>query len=468
MKTISTLIPGQIPEHLRTDAPIFVDFLKTYYQYAEQLDSGLGVIQNFSEESDIDLCQEKYIDDFYATYGNHIPSDLAMDRRNFLKLLRTIYEAKGTEKAIKLLFLAVFNDAIEVSYPGNFVLRASDGRWSREQFVTLTTIFGTPPAAGDQLSFSNATGSYVFEALRVENVGTGLTRIFFQTYSKMQFDDAQRVQFFNSAGVLQYVGDLVLSPASFTILNPGADWLVGQVVIIPGSQSDTICRVTSINSTGGVTGLEVIEYGHAHDLGQITTISPYPNKPETSGISVSSVLTSISPDVYTHTLNIDDSIDGISEEIVGISDGISSESYMAEDYWVRGYGGWIAFAQSNLIVSNPTAAIDTGLTLEQWLASRMTIIFEFSKVVTARGFFKTEDGQLSNQSIRLQDNYFYQPFSYLIDTHQDIRSYQEMMQIIHPAGTKRFSNLILDADISVVSTIERNIASQVGGWIDPV
>jgi hypothetical protein len=80
-------------------------------------------------------------------------------------------------------------------------------------------------------------------------------------------------------------------------------------------------------------------------------------------------------------------------------------------------------------------------------------------MVSTKGYFSNENGQLSNQFIRLQDNYFYQPFSYVIETNLDVREYKDILNISHPAGTKRFS--ILEKSVSYYLPVQgsRTISS---------
>jgi hypothetical protein len=248
-----------------------------------------------------------------------------------------------------------------------------------------------------------------------------------------------------------------------TIAIPGADWQVGHVFVIPGkNNSNSIARVTGITPSGGISKIEILEYG-IHDENEIFTISPYKNRPTSSGLLVESVLVSVLPNVYHHTITIEDSTDGIDESITGISDTIEDSYYLSE-YMVRGYYGSELvnkiFSQSFPPASNQ----DTEITQQEWLNSRATLIYTFGNLVTSKGKFSNENGQLSNQFIRLQDNYYYQPFSYVIETSRDVEEYRNILKIAHPAGTKRFSTLEKTVncafDVEVFRTQSYEIISQ--------
>jgi hypothetical protein len=456
MKT-SEIIKTHIPEHIVSDAPLFVAFVDAYYKYVDTATQGHGQIQNALVNSDIDLCDESFVDDFYQMYANNLPRVIAMDRRNFIKILRSIHESSGTEKALRLAFQAIFNESIKVSFPGESRLKTSDGVWVREKYITLDTKFGAIPDGAIRMSFSNQQGDFSFETTRTEVIGTTV-RCYFQSYTKIAFDVGQRVYHFSASGNMIYAGDLIKSPSYLSIISPGRDWQVGQVVAIPGSFQNTIARVTSINAIGGITGVEIVEYGNEHSDGQIVTVSPYPNRPASSAVVVESVLTQAYPPIYSHNISITEYIDKLDETVVGISDSLTVNSYFLEDY-VESYVGHNVFAQQTISTSVTTDEDIGSLTIEEWLASRATLSYQYGDVVTLRGYYLNEQGQISNQSIKLQDNYFYQAFSYLIETSQDISQYETLLNITHPAGSKQFSDLTKTGELGIEITPSREIVN---------
>jgi hypothetical protein len=454
MKT-SEIIKTQLPEHIVSDAPLFVAFVDAYYKYVDNVTQGHGQIQNSLTNSDIDLCDESFVDEFYQMYASNLPREVAMDRRNFIKILRSIHEASGTEKALRLAFQAIFNETVKVSFPGESRLKTSDGIWVREKYITLETKFGSIPDGAIKMSFSNASGDFSFETTRTEIIGSTV-RCYFQSYTKITFDIGQRVFHYDANGVMIYAGDLIKSPSYLSIVSPGKNWQVGQVVVIPGSNQNTIARVTSVNAIGGITGVEIVEYGNTHSDGQVITVSPYPNRPASSAIVVDSILTQVSPPIYSHTISITEYVEKLSESVVGVSNGLSVNSYFLENY-VESYVGHNAFSQQFSSQSVSTVEDTGGLTIETWLASRATLAYQYGDVITLRGYYLNEQGQISNQTIKLQDNYFYQAFSYLIETSQDISQYESILNITHPAGSKSFSDLTKSGNVEITVTPSREI-----------
>lgn len=434
---------------MREESPLFKAFVELYYKYADQKDSAGYQILNASVESDIDTVDSKDIDKFYDTYGPSFPRVVALDRRNLVKILNKIYEAKGTEKAIKLLFRSVFNDEIKISYPGEQRLKASDGVWVREKYITINTLTGALPQGQTLLSISNELGNFTFETLRSEVLPGGYVRVYFQSYFNIYFNANQRVINFDETGAIVFAGDIVASPSYLEIVNPGVGWRLGQTFVIPGSSKNSLARVSSINTTGGILGVDILEYGYNHSANQILTLSPYPIQPETGESYVESVLTSVTPTpVYTHTLRVSEPVKRISEKVGGVVDTISG--YFSQDYVENSYIGASVLSVVINQEYNPIPQ-DTDLTIAEWELSRATFVFRQENVVTTRGYYETDTGQVSNSFIKLQDNYFYQAYSYLIKTSKDINEYEGLLKIIHPAGLKQFANLTKSTNLDITT-----------------
>ena len=436
---ISPLISGQLPEHLREDSPLFVNFLETYYRYASQRGKAVGVLQYRAEDSDLDTTTDIYLEKFYEQNAKYFPKDVAFDRRNLLKLLNQIYEAKGTEKALVLVFRLLFNDAVTVTYPAEQILRASGGIWSQENYVTATTRFGLAPnLLPYALNVSNDFGDYFLAIKKVMKIDEVTTRFYYRSYEKVVFFDNQIVTINDFFGDPVYSGVLVKTTSKLTIKNPGTGWQQGQVILFPGSTAPTIARVTKVDSVGSIGGIEVVDYGYTHEDGQTLIISPYPNRPEDSTVDITTELVGVG--IYHYRISISDETDGCVESVVGIGTILDADSYFLNDYAEVGYMGKKVIGVLTQQVM-PLAVIKTGLTIQEWLASRAILVFNSDYVVKTKGSFYDDTSKISNQEVKLQDNFYYQPFSYVINTPKDIREYEGILTLTHPAGTKRFSDV---------------------------
>ena len=454
INNLAPIVSKNIPEYLRGESPLFKAFVELYYKYADQKESAGYQILNANIESDIDTASSADIDKFYDTYGPSFPRLVSLDRRNLIKLLNKIYEAKGTEKAIKLLFRSVFNDEVSIYYPGEQRLKPSDGVFVREKYFTLRTITGALPVTQVSLSISNELGNFTFENIRSEEIPGGYVRVYFQSYFNIQFAENQRVFYFSDAGSILSAGDIVSSPSYLEIVNPGAGWRVGQTFTIPGSSKNSLAKVTEVNTLGGIVSVEILDYGYNHSANQVITVSPYSIQPETSAIYVESVLTTVTPTpTFTHTIHVSEPVKKVFERVSGVVDTISG--YFSQNYVDNSYIGASVISTTFSQEYNPIPQ-DTDLSITDWNLSRATFVFRQENIVTTRGYLENDNGQLSNQFIKLQDNYFYQAYSYLIKTSVDVKEYEGLLKIIHPTGLKQFANLTKSTVLDLTPNYENS------------
>lgn len=442
---IAPLIINQIPEYLRGDSNLFMEFLRTYYEYAQLRNKSNGIVNYLKEDIDIDKTMDPYITKFYSVYGEYVPSETALDRRNLIKLLNKIYDAKGTEGTFRLLFKTLFNIDINIIYPSEQILRASDGIWEIFNFVTLSRVTGEIPDIDNLvLDFVNPSGTFTVDVTRVENISNGIDRFYFSHRINLDISDHQIINIRNSVGNILYSGEVKKTVTSVNIIFPGKFWQVGQIIPITGSSKNTTVRVTRLTADSGVDKVEIIDHGYGDDDNLVTIVSPFPNRPFGNVVDTQANIVSYSPLVYHHVINITDYIEGISESIVGTSSDFGALNYFFDDYAEIGYSTAEVFRKTEIAsgVQQTVTGPSSNVSIENWLLSRATLINSSSYVGKTRGKYKTDSGQLSNTNIRLQDNYYYQAFSYVIESTKSNSEYRGMIKISHPAGTKLFSNLI--------------------------
>ena len=71
-----------------------------------------------------------------------------------------------------------------------------------------------------------------------------------------------------------------------------------------------------------------------------------------------------------------------------------------------------------------------------------------SALVTYDGFFDDDGGKPSTRK-KLQDNYYYQRFSYVLKTNLSIEKYKDaLLALVHPSGFKVFGNVLLTNNIT--------------------
>lgn len=458
----SLIVSGQVPEFIAADSPLFVEFLQAYYKFADEYNIRIEILRDADRASSLLLSFLK------SELLNKYPAALINDRK-LIGVIRTLYRLKGTLSSIEVLFRLFFNDAVTIYQPSQQILRASDGRWLQEHYITVEQQYGDIDFSQPiQLKISNDDGIFFVNIDRYEIVSRSPSyniRFFYKSIRSIPYAASQTIDIVDDAGNITFRGKLVKSPSRLRVTSPGHDWKLGQAIIVEGSTSPTVARVTQIGPNGELQATEIIEYGYSHTENQTILISPYPNKPATSGWELETVVNGISNGIphYLHTLTLNSYISSIKESIFGLSNADSPNSYFLENYTSEIYNAQAVLQQEyqstgtsfGLIVTN------TDLTIEQWLSSRATIVYDFEYEIKTRGTWQADNGLISTPTIKLQDNYFYQMFSYVIQTSKQTSEYSGILSLIHPAGLKYFGELtkvanLINQDISITRDMSRN------------
>jgi hypothetical protein len=145
----SLLVNRQVPEFIREENPVFISFLEAYYEFLEnkqgdELNDLTSVAKDLRNISDIDESIDEFETQFFNTFANLVPRDAALDKSTLLKNVLPLYLSKGSERSFKLLFRMLFGQELELKYPKNDILRASDGKWLVENDIKVLPEVFTP------------------------------------------------------------------------------------------------------------------------------------------------------------------------------------------------------------------------------------------------------------------------------------------------------------------------------------
>jgi hypothetical protein len=173
---VSAIISDQLPEFVQSDHTTFVTFLEAYYEWMEQQGNAIEATRSARIVNDIDTTLEAFVTYFKENYLVDIPDSILNDKRNLLKNIKEFYKAKGTDKALILLFRMLFNEEVSVYYPKVDMLRVSDGKFTSDTIVNIKSI------TGDTTNISQIVGKQITQANNTAdntiNLATGLIENF--------------------------------------------------------------------------------------------------------------------------------------------------------------------------------------------------------------------------------------------------------------------------------------------------
>jgi len=97
-------------------------------------------IQQLLNYSDPDHTISDFLNQMKEEFLKTIPTDThaSLDTRKLIKNIKSLYRAKGTDKAHQAFFRMLFNENSEVYKPNEDMLRVSDGKFSTNTFLRCT------------------------------------------------------------------------------------------------------------------------------------------------------------------------------------------------------------------------------------------------------------------------------------------------------------------------------------------
>jgi hypothetical protein len=139
----SILVNRQLPEFIREDYPLFQSFLEAYYEFLQQKQENqqndlINVAKSLRTIKDVDDSIDNFENSFFNTFATLFPKESAVNKALLLKNALPVYLSKGSEKSFQFLFRLLFGKEVDVIYPRDNILRASDGKWITNSILRTT------------------------------------------------------------------------------------------------------------------------------------------------------------------------------------------------------------------------------------------------------------------------------------------------------------------------------------------
>jgi hypothetical protein len=140
----SLLVYNQLPEFIREEYPLFISFLESYYEFLEsevivngesQKNDLIRKLKDLKNISDVDISLSKFEEQFFNTFASVLPKETKVSKEFLIKNVLPLYKSKGTIKSFEFLFRILFNENINIEYPREQILKASDGKWVIENVI---------------------------------------------------------------------------------------------------------------------------------------------------------------------------------------------------------------------------------------------------------------------------------------------------------------------------------------------
>lgn len=272
--SISIFVKNQLPDFYRNEGPRFVAFLEAYYEWLESEGQALGYSRDLMEIRDVDQTLDMFIEHFRSKYLVNVRFNPKTSNVDLIKHASEIYRAKGSSRAVQLLFLLVFNEASKIYYPGDDVLRASDGDWVIPRYLELSKSVVGLNFAGKSVLGTASGATALVERVDRRNINGKTIDVAYLSSVVGLFQTGERVVPLNTgetAGAPLVVGSLT----TIDILSPGRDFNTGDVVSVESQILGTgaLARVANTGIATGRVSFTLVDGGTGYTTSANVLIS---------------------------------------------------------------------------------------------------------------------------------------------------------------------------------------------------
>ena len=324
--TVSTFIDSQLPQFIREDNPNFGQFLKSYYQWMETSNDSAVIAQSKSllSYNDVDSTTNAFIQYYINDFLPNFPNDVALDERKLIKAARNFYQKKGSVESIQFLFRVLYGKEAEIYFPKDYVLKASDGKWTQPQALRLvldsTNLnFDITQLVGRQGLGANSNASCIIEsATKTVDQGLGIQLLeLYVSNVDQTFNDLENLNivygYDSSNNALVFSEKIIASLSDIKINSSyrglrykgyvenafGVITYPGDPVVISGglqsgdaSAQKAVAYVGNVTS-GSITGVSVISGGYGYRIYPNTVVTVVNDPTDNTGAGANVYVQSI-------------------------------------------------------------------------------------------------------------------------------------------------------------------------------
>lgn len=440
---VDTLIDAFVPSHIRQNYPALIEFIRAYLNFLETQNQSAYYQNTLPEQRFIETQQEQFLKRIEKEIGLFVPRRYQADPKIFYNKISELWQSRGSPESIKTFFRIFFDEPVEISYPNERLLIPSNSEWFQESFITIESPGGFVASMDEIEIYRLIKGEeFLVDVSRLEEIVQGLFRIYSEgiRFENVDVGDEYVIRD-KSTGELKCIGEVVLSPSDVSVRVKGNSWRTGQIIRFPGTVRDTIIRVDAVDADGGITNLSIVEYGYEHSSAPTFIVSPFPVRPTGIGFNITEEPipgggTAFSLLVASENVSISDSVFGVFPGTYFLDDYVDDIFYLGDEVFTTTSSVAVGDDQEDESFNYQV----TDITLEEWLESRATITMSFAPQAKLEGEWRDLSSIISEDFTRIQDNFFYQTYSYEINSFVDPEDYRYIVPEFNVAGQKPFFN----------------------------
>jgi hypothetical protein len=228
--------------------------------------------RNLLNIRDLDKTADFFLLHFKEKYlkGLQLTNSLST-KKNLIKASLDLLRSKGSSRSIDLLFKLVFGVSAEVSYPGEEVIKVSNGKWKLPVYLELTKSTRTPDFIGRQITGTESNATAFVESLITRNINGRTIDIVYLSNVNGNFLLTETI---TEDGLLLNAPSVIGSLTTVDITLGGEFFVVGEVVDLLSSNGvGGKAIVTSVETQTGIARFSLLDGGWGYVANSSALIS---------------------------------------------------------------------------------------------------------------------------------------------------------------------------------------------------
>ena len=275
-KNISQFIESQFPALYREEGPILVAFVQSYFEWLEEEGNINYKARRLFEYRDIDSTLDEYIVYFKNKYASNLPLDTATSKKLLIKNIHDLYKSKGSERSFEILFRALYNKDVKVYYPGDDILRVSDGDWYEGKYLEITSFIpDIQYYIGKQIIGVNSRATAIVENFSQRIANRKVVDVLEISNLKGTFDYGEQIYTSDTTSIIGVVvPKTVGSLSAIGVIDGGSNFSVGDILDIEGKGAKGKAKVVSTTNQAGRVNFFLENGGSGYSLNALSQVYP--------------------------------------------------------------------------------------------------------------------------------------------------------------------------------------------------
>jgi hypothetical protein len=206
---------------------------------------------------------DKYVEYLKNELYSTIPPQLYADERFVARKFKEFFKAKSNEDSYKFLFRILYGENIEIRYPGEDLLRVSDGKYEKTTLARAVITSNIFDFLNQTITGANSAAIGNVVDIKLLNIGSTQVAEMILTLVSGTFDAGEQIEVVGDDSTNTTLYGMV---TGFTINDAGSGYSVGDTIAISSNTGAEAQAVISSIKSSPITSIKINTNGVGYRL----------------------------------------------------------------------------------------------------------------------------------------------------------------------------------------------------------